>query len=805
MKKLTILVVILLAFSSLFWIDYFLSIKIGNEWNPLFSPINKFISFPVIILSVVLLYRNYPQKFKMAGLFLVSLFSFAFLWNIPYAFAQTSDFNGDFESTQVVSNSFGYTNNFLLGACSSDVRTVEVPTNWTISSSQVGGAINSVNNFDNKAITNSFKTSGAHAFGMWYIPPNPCEYNTSTSNAENVTQGITVTALSPIINITSNLLTLSFDIAPLNFYPIKCDSFLCNKKFYGNTCGVLTETGGVDRDDVDESECNAIPNGVPKQVDGSVRVEILFPNSTQIVFSGSGSELFSVPSQSAFSTKTIELSQFLPSGTSQINIRFIVYQPSTTHKRVSGFVIDNVELLDSTVVESPANQYVRDMTNLTAFPATISHDLTTLTTFSTYSFVSQKFDGVAIGYFRVQRTGGAVCTSGGSFHTEDSLYDVRLVYNDNSVLSVRNFSYLDGFANGADWGNNVGYVMIDVPNIDHVEMTLQPSRFCTSSAAYHVNITHNELLSSIRQTFSNSINGLENFQGYNELFPFIVYQNRVFPNGTQAYYIHNLAFQPQTFTGDQLFFLIKDAANNIKNIASDLKTVPSAFSTSATDPFIETFFPKPIGYFNTSTNWLSATLIASGDRITVVSNSTKLGNGTSILFYTSNTTVTFDPSNTTGFGGCVDMCIGTTFRDAFESSYGGNVSVCSFTFITNASQCQPVPVTPTLGQEFGGALDEPVGGDETQDFLNSLGVGWLGVFITPIFIILMVIVGIAGFIEVKVKSNGTVFALILLSLTLMLTFLEVFPIEVAILVIIIAGAIIANQIKNLIGGNGGGK
>ena len=92
-KNFLILSFFLVSFSVLFWSDYFMSIG-KTELNPLYSPTNKLIFYPIIIITMVGLFKLHDNRaFKSASIFLVSLFAFAFLWNIGVGYAQTTIIN----------------------------------------------------------------------------------------------------------------------------------------------------------------------------------------------------------------------------------------------------------------------------------------------------------------------------------------------------------------------------------------------------------------------------------------------------------------------------------------------------------------------------------------------------------------------------------------------------------------------------------------------------------------------------------------------------------------------------------------
>lgn len=80
------------AFTLLYWLDWFVSIG-KPEINPLYSSTNKFIFFPMLISSVILLKKMFPAKAKYASVFLLSIFAFAFVWNLPFVMADDLLYN----------------------------------------------------------------------------------------------------------------------------------------------------------------------------------------------------------------------------------------------------------------------------------------------------------------------------------------------------------------------------------------------------------------------------------------------------------------------------------------------------------------------------------------------------------------------------------------------------------------------------------------------------------------------------------------------------------------------------------------
>lgn len=810
------LISLLLTFSVLFWSDYFLSLG-QSELNPLYQSTNKFIFFPVIIISVVMLNKLWgnSKAINVMPRFLIALFAFAFVWNIPVAFAQSvpdqSTYNLGFESTASLDNKFGFTNNFLFGACGDDVKQVDAPTGWLFSTSQSGGGSNSADPIDDKKIITSFTTEGAKSLAMWWIPPAPCELNNSNNNVQNITRGINIKALSPLINVSTNELILKFDSAPLNFYPVKCDSYLCSKKFYGKTCALNTPPVATVVDNIDEAEC-VNSNGNPEVIDSTMSVKVLYNNVTTIIYQGSGNEGVSIPSQSNFTTKQIDLSQFLPSGVSQIQLQFETYVLSSDETLVKGFLLDNIRFASADVVQSPANDYILDMVNLTDFPSTVAHNIANSVTTITYSKVSRLFDGTALARVGVQRTGGSGC--GGSsppFHTTGTINFVKVWYNDQSFLDMKNYSKYDDHLDtgSADWDANIFFPIIDADDLNRVEISVTgthsscPLKTGGSGSTYLFNVTYDSRLSEVRESYDDNLQGTEIVQGYPHMFPVVNFNNRVFSNGSQAYNLYNLAFSIQTPTSDNVFFELRRSDGTLKNIASGIESISPFILVGTGD-----FTPYALHSQNFQKLWLDSIVPSVGDYVTVYVKDQFLAVGNHTPFnYMSNTSTRFDPLNSTG-GICVNVCQGSTLRLAFQSSFGGNVSVCSFTFIQNDESCVVPPAPPQIGSNFGGNLTSPIGGDATQNALNAQGIGWLGVFITPLFFIFLICVGIAGAIEYYVgkvaQTRGVAFLTVFLGMILLVTYLGVFPIEVAILVIIIAGALLVWQVKGMIGGQQGG-
>lgn len=61
------------------------------ELNPLYSATNKLILYPIIVISMVGIWKfGDTRAFKFASVFLVSLFAFAFLWNVGAAYADSA-------------------------------------------------------------------------------------------------------------------------------------------------------------------------------------------------------------------------------------------------------------------------------------------------------------------------------------------------------------------------------------------------------------------------------------------------------------------------------------------------------------------------------------------------------------------------------------------------------------------------------------------------------------------------------------------------------------------------------------------
>jgi hypothetical protein len=73
-------------------------------------------------------------------------------------------------------------------------------------------------------------------------------------------------------------------------------------------------------------------------------------------------------------------------------------------------------------------------------------------------------------------------------------------------------------------------------------------------------------------------------------------------------------------------------------------------------------------------------------------------------------------------------------------------------------------------------------------------------FLTPLFLSSLAVIGLAGYVEYKVKSNGVAFLIICLIGIVLLGFFGVYPIWVTVLLFILAAAIGAYFIRKQYGG-----
>jgi hypothetical protein len=85
--------------------------------------------------------------------------------------------------------------------------------------------------------------------------------------------------------------------------------------------------------------------------------------------------------------------------------------------------------------------------------------------------------------------------------------------------------------------------------------------------------------------------------------------------------------------------------------------------------------------------------------------------------------------------------------------------------------------------------------------LDEMGVGWLAPFFTPFFLSTVALIGVSGFVALKVKTNaGVVFGIVALLLTLVFTIIGIYPLWLGIIFMLIGGFIVVRTVSGVLGG-----
>jgi len=788
-------------------------------------PTHNFIFSPATIINVI-----HSTNLKFIPIFFISLFAFGFILNMPVAFGQVADFNGDFEDKTSVSVFYGFSQNGLgcSGLLGTDTKTVQRPLDWTFVTQTIDGSQSQATFFFDNARITSQSSSGTSGLEINFIPQDDCEINITDSPdfspVGNVTNGYIVTATSPEIFLGDNDFFLRFEGATSDRYVVKDNGFFTIRPdHYGDTC-ILQNF----ENDVAETvqECVILDNlqGIPLEIKADLQLEIFFnttggSNSSQIIFQDQIKE--QLPDNSVtnnagidfsntvtFATLEIDLRQILPNDVDTIQLNFSTFELDSTSRQMNGIVIDNVRFDPIVILPSPAVNYIEEMINMTDFTITSLEDnlLTgnVLTTGNSELFISRNFGGVALARFKYEINCGGTFGSGGF-----SPQSIVLEYNDQTTLDVANFSFAHDTCCTGDSVLNYLFPIVRPENLNKIRfIAVQPFSACAPFPFDEFNVTPDNRLAEIRQSFDNTITNGETFVGQADLFPLLVFDNQLNGIVNQTYSFYNFGFNtenPSALTN--VLFELRDSTGQLINIDSQDKAVTSAF------PLISSgnFDPEPLDYFVTFNDWLTSFAVEDTDTISVKTVGITQAIGTnSESPYSSNATTSFLVGVSTVVSTCENQCVGRDLKTVLsQSTFGTNQTICTFTVDFDNAQCianlTGVPLVEDDVTTFSSNSTTALLG--LQDDLNDAGLGFLGIFITPLFIVILVMVALGGYVEMKVSSGGIAFALITITFSLFFALpqIAIFPIELTLLVIILAGILIANKLTKTFGLGGGGE
>jgi len=271
----------------------------------------------------------------MRSIFLV-IPLFFLIFSIPAVKAQEILLDG-FEQVEARDVEYCYKN--LVGACASGTRSYTRVKNWFPFTDL---NYSRVKDFG-KSLTD-FKTEGSYSFALWWIPPAECSPTGYTiDNPWHVTCGNRTTGEGGFMyrNFTLNDTNyiLKFDIAPCNFYPVKCAGWFCQDEYYGIK-------------DV---------NGTPIKIDVYMKIAILENGVEKWKMEGLLDS--ALPEDASFRTTEVYLRPILSNG--NFTLYFEIKPPSNDWQYPVCAVIDNIRAEKIVIPPSPIATYVSDMLNFT--------------------------------------------------------------------------------------------------------------------------------------------------------------------------------------------------------------------------------------------------------------------------------------------------------------------------------------------------------------------------------------------------------------------------------------------------------
>lgn len=152
---------------------------------------------------------------------------------------------------------------------------------------------------------------------------------------------------------------------------------------------------------------------------------------------------------------------------------------------------------------------------------------------------------------------------------------------------------------------------------------------------------------------------------------------------------------------------------------------------------------------------------------------------------------------------CTSLCIGPDLRKATLQN-----DTCFIVTIINESSC--VAIVQAEAEAAAQQIFEPIeflAEAVNVTFVRESGFGFTLFFLSPFFIVFIVLLSLSALIEIKISkagatTGGSVFGLVMLAGSLGLTLAGLFPLAFAIIFIILGGLLVANKFNQLIRGSG---
>ena len=631
---------------------------------------------------------------------------------LPVLGLATDIVNGDMEAVSTYSTSFCA--KFLIVGCQQANADMIKPDTWNTFFHTQDFGMSWHQDASGYAVH-----EGAWSTAIWYQPPSECGWNFSTGACGPTNQGVDGSLVQHDIIFSNSSFVISF-WARKGGLPVQCDFWNCDgTQYYGDNTTTDAQFIFILRD-LNTSANYTSPVMSPDD----------YVNWKQFTLSLSGIDTGDV-----------------------FDIVLQTFTPDLRQTTANSVLFDDFEVTYASVLESPANDYISDMTTFMNFPY---HFISNTSTYNAeyhqdlvnVSF-SRAFDGIPLFRAWTVNSRGSTC--------QQSTYGIQYGYTDGTVLNwpsgaSTNVSYGEVHtAPYADCYYETIYPIIGLDTLRNVTVKLEDKTW-----RYNFNITADM---SVRQDYGNSLTGYENIYGDPDLYPVIIYQNSVNSSGCHNFNAYN--FKTSETSAGNILFTLYDSDGTALDYSSGTYNFPAGASSW-------------------SNCWVSDTTDTNYIIINFTSNPA--------LNYTSKTSTVFTLSSASAE--CSSGCIGTRYRTATVSG-----SFCSLSYsAVNDTRCYTAPVIPPAsGTAF--SYETPLYGDVGG--LTPLTVPWVW------FVLGSVIA--AGAVYYYVKSEQLALATLMI---LMLTWLGlgILPVWLGIALVVVIVAFIAYLMRRFlpIGGGGGG-
>jgi len=680
---------------------------------------------------------------KKLAFFLIPIFLTLFL--IKAVKAETGEILIDgFENVETREIEYCYKN--LIGVCSGGTRSYLRVKNWFPFTDL---NYSRVKDFG-KSLTD-FRTQGSYSFALWWIPPSDCfPVGYTEDNPWHVICGESNTGTGGFMyrNISLNHTNykLKLDIAPCNFYPVKCSGWWCQEEYYG-------------KKKVDET---------PIKIDVYLKISIY--EEGQLKWSYSAFWDSSLPENASFKTLEIDLRRILSTGNFTFYLEIL--PPSMEWEFPVCAVFDNLRAEEIKVVPPPAINYYNDMTTL-IYPELPVINTTRGCSAGWYwnnsedNLQSRYYNGVALFGFDFEGYYGST----GVLTCSNILNAIIVKYKNGSVVNIPTTQHVRVYKppRPGYWWRYVYWIPIPDYEKGVKEIDLN---FTGGEIKFWFNITFDDTYPIYRNKYPRNLTGTyETIIGNPYLYPLIFFNFSMDERKNITYYVASLG---KGYTGE-FEFTLRDKNGNIK--VTKKETLSLAGGIGIFGPFYTDFLTK-VG-----------AEIETGDYIMVEQKT-----GIDPAF--GSTKTYFYPERLPPEIVCESECIGTTYY--LRRLIG---EVCLTWVIPNYYLCivAPPPVPPVPPEQL-----TPIPFVNATE-LREKGFGFLLPFLTPLAFTMFIIIGISGYVEYQISkagggTRGIAFAITFISLVLITSIMGLLPVWIVWLLIILAAGIVALFIRKLVSG-----